>query len=207
MKFLRKLNRKSLVGKVCLLRTDFNVQSVSDSLRLERSLPTIKFLLKNNTRIVILSHKGRPDLSDKGRFSLKPLAQFLGGELGQKIIFLENIPSKLPAGKVFLLENLRFWHGEDANEQEFAEKLAALGDLYVNDAFAVSHRANASVTYLPKLLPAYAGLLLSEEVKKVVITVPAYFNDNQRTATKDAGKIAGLAVRAIAVGKGLKVAN
>ncbi len=106
-------------------------------------------------------------MSDKGRFSLKPLAQFLGGELGQKIIFLENIPSKLPAGKVFLLENLRFWHGEDANEQEFAEKLAALGDLYVNDAFAVSHRANASVTYLPKLLPAYAGLLLSEEVKNL----------------------------------------
>jgi phosphoglycerate kinase len=88
---------------------------------------------------------------------------FLEEHIG-KIKFLEDIPEKLPAGDAFLLENLRFWKGEPENSPEFAKRLAALGDLFVNDAFAVAHRKNASVVQLPKLLPAYAGFLMEKEI-------------------------------------------
>src|SRR3989338_3964233 len=94
MKFLRQLKKKDLVGKICLLRTDFNVKNVSDSLRLERSLPTIKFLLKNSARVVLLSHRGRPQSNnkqhrtrDKEVFSLKLLKPFLESELKQSLFF------------------------------------------------------------------------------------------------------------------------
>src|SRR3989338_8050246 len=175
MRYLKNL--KNFSGKTVLLRTDFNIEAPKDALRLESSLLTLRFLLKNGARVVILSHRGRPskkprtpnlelrtyDFHDP-ELSLKIVIPFLQKRLDKKIIFLKDFPGKLPEGKLFLLENLRFWDGEDKNDLRFARKLAQLGDFYVNDAFAVSHRKNASITQLPKLLPAYGGLLLEKEL-------------------------------------------
>ena len=175
MRYLKNL--KNLSGKTVLLRTDFNIEAFKDALRLEASLPTLRFLLKNGARVVILSHRGRPAANPKSKIpnpkiydyydsklSLKIVIPFLQARLNNKAVFLRDIPGRLPAGKLFLLENLRFWKGEDKNDIKFAKKLAKLGDFYVNDAFAVSHRKNTSITQLPKILPAYAGFLLEKEL-------------------------------------------
>lgn len=164
MRFLSKLKAKEFAGKTCLLRVDFNVENITDSLRLKNSLPVIKFLLKKGNKIVFLSHRGRPSKRDKA-LSLKFVVSFLEKNLKEKIVFLKEIPSKLPPGKIYLMENLRFRPEEEKNDLNFAKKLARLGDFYVNDAFAVSHRENASITQLPKLLPSYAGLLLEKEIQ------------------------------------------
>ncbi|MEK7590497.1 MAG: phosphoglycerate kinase [Patescibacteria group bacterium] len=164
MRFLSKLKIREFTGKTCLLRVDFNVENVKDSLRLKNSLPTIKFLLRRGNKIVFLSHRGRPDKRD-GALSLKFVIPFLEKNLKKTVIFLKEIPSKLPPGKIYLIENLRFWPGEEADDSIFSKKLARLGDFYVNDAFAVSHRKNASITQLPKLLPSYAGFLLEKEAQ------------------------------------------
>lgn len=170
MKFLGALRRSWLRGKICLLRTDFNVEIPKDALRLEASLPTLRFLLKNGARVVILSHRGRPSVkvrssNYKSGLSLRVAIPFLKNNLGTVVHFLNDIPSALPKkGRVFLLENLRFWAGEEKNDLSFAQSLASMGDFYVNDAFAVCHRKNASVTQLPRLLPSYAGFLLEKEL-------------------------------------------
>lgn len=164
MRYLGNIKKPNFSGKTCLLRVDFNVADAKDSLKLEASLPTMKFLLKKGAKVIILSHRGRPRVRDE-KLSLRGFQPFLEKEIKEKIIFLKDIPKKLPAGKIFLLENLRFWPEEENNDLNFAKKLATLGDFYVNDAFAVCHRKNASVTQLPKLLPSYAGLLLEKEIK------------------------------------------
>lgn len=163
MRTLNDLAKKNLNGKVCLFRVDFNVESTKDALRLEASLPTMKWLLARGARLVVLSHRGRPTGIDS-KFSLKVFAPFLAKNLKEKTKFLEDIPSELPKAKVILIENLRFWPEEERDDEKFAHRLAALGDFYVNDAFAVCHRKNSSVTQLPKLLPSYAGLLLEKEI-------------------------------------------
>ena len=175
MKTLKDLAKKNLTGKVCLLRVDFNVESTKDALRLEASLPTMKWLLAKGARLVILSHRGRPQISSKykvlsskywdPKLSLRGFIPFLRKNLREQVIFLNDIPDKLPKGGVILLENLRFWPEEERDDVKFARRLASLGDFYVNDAFAVCHRKNSSVTQLPKLLPSYAGLLLEKEIK------------------------------------------
>ena len=170
MRRLSDLIKKKLAGQVCLLRTDFNIETPEDSLRLEASLPTIKALLKKGVKIVILSHRGRP-VKPEMALSLKIVIPFLEKQLKQRTVLLKNIPGKLPAGKLFLLENLRFWSGEEKNDSAFAQTLSRLGDFYVNDAFAVSHRKNASVTSLPRLLPSYAGFLLEKEIKTLSHTM------------------------------------
>lgn len=155
------------------MRVDFNVESTRDSLRLTASLPTIKFLLQKKAQIVILSHRGRPQKSDikKRGFGLKFAVPFLQKHLKQQVEFINNPFTikkdsiKISKKNIFIVENLRFWKGEEAADIAFAKKLAKLGDFYVNDAFAVSHRKNTSVTKLPKLLPAYVGLLLEKEIK------------------------------------------
>lgn len=171
---------KNLKGKTVLLRADFNVPvtnghvDAAESFRLERVLPTIQLLLKRGARVIILSHRGRPDgkvredlrlepvakrlrqLLKSSRASKPPLAPpFQGGEGGGYTI--------LP-NRVTMLENLRFDPREEANDTTFAKALASFGDIYVNDAFAVSHRKNASVHAITKYLPSYAGLLMEEEV-------------------------------------------
>lgn len=146
-----------------LVRADFNVPlkkgKVADDKRIRASLPTIKALLKKKCAVILCSHLGRPKGVDKS-LRMKPVAKHLEKLLGKKV---GNNP-KIGPGQVCLLENLRFNKGEQANNQGFARKLAALADVYVNDAFGSSHRAHASIVGVPKYLPSYAGLLLEKEI-------------------------------------------
>ena len=168
IKYIDKTKPSALAGTV-LLRLDFNT---TDNWRMQAVIPTIKFLLKTSSKIVIVSHRGRPDGFDK-KLSLKKdtnqLSRLLGGK---KVIFIDNFKfaeikkqiTAAPQGSIFLLDNLRFLKGEEANSPELAKQLASLADVYVNDAFAVSHRANASIAAITKFLPSYAGLELEKEI-------------------------------------------
>jgi phosphoglycerate kinase len=179
MRYLSKVDPKNLRGKACLLRLDFNTE---DNWRMEACAPTIKFLAKNCKATVILSHKGRPSGYDKS-LSLRSLRAALHKLIGREIVFvphfrfleIKDLISASPAGSVFLLENLRFLDGEAENNPVLAEHLASLGDIYVNDAFAVSHRANASVVTITKFLKSYAGLKFEEEIRNLsrAMTKPA----------------------------------
>jgi 3-phosphoglycerate kinase len=166
--YIDKVPVKSLAGTV-LLRLDFNTQ---DDWRMKAVIPTIKFLLKTSGKIVIISHRGRPVGFDK-KLSLKKdaakLSKFLGGK---KVTFINNFrfeeikkeTADAPRGSIFLLDNLRFLKGEEDNSPVLAKQLASLADIFVNDAFAVSHRANASIVAVTKFLPSYAGLELKKEI-------------------------------------------
>jgi len=170
MKLITKV--KKLEGKKVLLRTDFNVPLGKDNLitgdeavRIEKSLETIKFLKKAKAKIIIISHIGR-DKND----SLQPIADYLSKKI--KLTFLkghiqdtvhEHIENMKP-GDVVMLENLRQDEGEVGNNSSFARGLSRLADIYVNDAFAASHRRHASIVGIPKFLPSYAGILLDKEV-------------------------------------------
>jgi len=171
--------KPATIRGTALLRLDFNTK---DDWRMRAVLPTLNLLLRRSAKIVVLSHYGRPSPvssadATRGRgldkkFSLKKDAETLGRLLKKKVIFIPhfNFPvikkmiDESPRGSIFLLENLRFLKGEEANDAGFAKSLASLGDFYVNDAFAVSHRANASVAAITKLLPKYAGLELEREI-------------------------------------------
>lgn len=167
MKFLEKTDPKKLKG-TAILRLDFNSE---DSWRLEAAVPTVKFLLKTADKIVILSHRGRPRGVER-KLSLRGEAKKLAKLLGKKVIFLGNFNfriikdeiKKAPKGSVFVLENLRFLPGEEKNDATLAKSLATLGDFYVNDAFAVSHRVHASVVAITNFLPSYAGIGLTREI-------------------------------------------
>jgi len=157
----------NLDQKTVLLRIDtdlpFGDGQVKDDTRLVESLPTINHLLAKGARIIILGHLGRP----KGKFtsglSLKPIASRLEKLVGKEIPLMEDFSKT--ASLLNMLENLRFWSGEEENDLGFAKKLASLGDFYVNDSFATCHRQHASIVGLPKLLPHAAGLDLLEEMK------------------------------------------
>ena len=171
MKYLSGLNKKELSGKTCLLRVDLNIKSLKDHFRIDSILPTIKYLLKNNSRIVILSHRGRPNSIDP-ELSLWPIAKIISKKIGSDIKFLPNFDFKKNKDqidcdeehKIFCLENLRFLPGEEKNSNDLAKKLVGLGDLYINDAFAVSHRKNASIFAITKYIKSYAGLLMEKEI-------------------------------------------
>lgn len=172
MKKLSLLRVSALRNKTVLLRVDLNVDTLKDAFKIEAVIPTLEFLKKSGARVVILSHRGRPKTAaDKKKFTLRPFAALLSRLLRVPIRFLPEIPEKLPAGKFFLLENLRFYPEEETGDQQFAERLARLGDVYVNDAFAVCHRANNSVSVLPRLRPRYAGLLLEREINHLSAAV------------------------------------
>ncbi len=170
---------KNLAGKTVLLRVDFNVETPRDALRLTRSLPTIKYLLGQRARVVLISHRGRPEGSVTPELSLKILLPFLRRRASQSIFLFDHfnfghIRAQVAAsrpGSLFMLENIRFLSGEEnenaAARRTLAAQLASLGDYYVNDAFAVCHRAGASITELPQLLPCYAGFIVQEEVEKL----------------------------------------
>jgi len=176
-------NLKKWRGQIGLLRVDLNIEPSQEesAYRLKAILPAIKLLLKNKNKIVILSHRGRPKWKDS-KYSLSPLAKILEKRLGQKIKFLpfgNNFRGlrrdiDLSKNKIFLLENLRFWPGEAKNSPVFAKKLAILGDFYVNEAFAASHRKNASISVLPRFLPHYAGLSLASEMKNLDLAMRKY---------------------------------
>jgi phosphoglycerate kinase len=167
LKFLSKTNHKKLNG-VALLRLDFNTK---DYWRIDASIPTILFLKKIASKIIIISHKGRPRNFDK-KLSLKPEANYLEKKLKTKIKFIDHFDFKKmkkeiiasPNKSIFVLENIRFLKEESLAKKSLAKKLASLGDYYVNDAFAVSHRKGSSITEITKFLPSYVGLELEKEL-------------------------------------------
>ncbi len=184
MKYLKDLTQRELKNKICLLRVDLNIDDTDLKtikknkfpLRLEAILPTINFLRKNNAKIVILSHRGRPSKAQTNKeFSLKHFIKIFSILLKEPVNFIGDFDflkarSKIDnssAGSVFLLENLRFIKCEEENNINFAKKLADLGDIYINDAFAVSHRKNASITAITNFLPSYAGFLMEKEIKNL----------------------------------------
>lgn len=169
-----------VAGKKVLVRVDFNVPlndkgEITDDTRITASLPTIQYLLEQKAAVILMAHLGRPKGQVKPELSLAPVAKHLGKLLGKKILFAPDCvgeaaqaaASKLKPGHILLLENLRFHKEEEKNEMEFAEKLASLADLYVNDGFGVSHRAHASVEGVTHFLPAAAGFLLEKEIQYV----------------------------------------
>lgn len=168
MEKLPSVKDLSIEQKTVLLRTNYDVPlkegKIIDSSRIDESLPTINYLLDKQAKVVILSHLGRPEGQAKPEFSLKPVADYLSAKL-QKEIYLQSDLSSKKEGEITMLENLRFWPGEEGNDSAFAQQLAALGDFYVDDAFAVSHRQHASVVGLPALLPSAFGFDALEEIE------------------------------------------
>ena len=167
-----------LKDKKVLVRCDFNVpldenRNITDNTRIVAALPTIKYLLENNCRIILCSHLGRPKGEFKPEFSLKPVAKELSRLLGKEVIMAKDVigedatskAEKLEPGQILLLENVRFHREETDNDPEFAKKLASMAEIYVNDAFGTAHRAHASTAGVASYLPAVSGFLIEKELK------------------------------------------
>ncbi len=174
----RKIGDVDVAGKRVLVRADLNVPMVGseiiDATRIEKLLPTLRDLTKRGAKVVILSHFGRPDGKAEARYSLRPIADKLASMMGGTPVSFaedcvgpaaETAVARLNEGAILLLENLRFHKGEEENAPGFAAELAKLGDIYVNDAFSVSHRAHASTEAIAHLLPAYAGSSMMAEIE------------------------------------------
>ncbi len=175
-------NKKSVTdidvkGKRVLVRVDYNVPikdgKVSDDTRIVAAMPTLKYLLDHGAAVILCSHLGRPKGAPDPQYSLRPVADYLSGLLGKPVAFAEDCigpaaekaAQALKPGDVLLLENTRFHAGETKNDPEMARQLAALADIYVNDAFGSAHRAHASTEGVAKYLPAVAGFLMEKEIK------------------------------------------
>ena len=165
---LRTIENLDVRGKYVLLRDDFNVQivdnKITDPFRIEQSMPTINALRDAGARIAIVAHRGRPKGGRNMEYSLRPIADFMGIELISDCLdkgFMANMRD----GDVVLLENVRFYSGEEKNDPAFAADLARGFDVFVNDAFAVSHRAHASTVGVAEILPSFAGKLLASEIE------------------------------------------
>lgn len=167
-----------LQGKRVLVRVDFNVPiedgKVTDDTRIVAAVPTIKAILEQQPRAVILmSHLGRPKGGPDPKYSLRPTVEVLAKHLGREVAFVDDLIGEkveqainaLPPGGVIILENTRFYAGEEKNDPELAQQLARLGDVYVNDAFGSAHRAHASTEGVARYLPAVAGLLMEKEIE------------------------------------------
>jgi len=166
----------NIEGKRVLLRVDFNVPindgAITENSRIEKILPTIKFLINKKAKIIIIAHLGRPKGKIVPELTLKPIAKKLSNYLNQNVVFLnESIGSlaiqnskKIPNGKILLLENIRFYKEEELNSVSFAKELSKIGDIYINEAFPCSHRAHASVCEITKHINSFAGKQLLKEV-------------------------------------------
>ncbi len=173
---LKTTDTLDVKGKRVIVRADLNVPvkdgKVSDATRLERLVPGLAGLMQRGARVVVISHFGRPKGGPDPQYTLRPVADALSKLLPQPAAFAgdcvgeaaQNAVAALKPGQIAVLENLRFHAGEEKNDAEFAKQLAALGDVFVNDAFSAAHRAHASTDALARLLPAYAGPLLMEEI-------------------------------------------
>ncbi|MBW8639107.1 phosphoglycerate kinase [Hoeflea sp. WL0058] len=168
---------KDIAGKRVLVRVDLNVPvkdgRVTDTTRIERVAPTILELASKNAKVILLAHFGRPKGKPETTMSLGPIADKVEEVLDQRVHFapdcigepVARAMSHMTNGDILLLENVRFHAGEEANDPEFAQALAAEGDIYVNDAFSAAHRAHASTEGLAHLLPAYAGRTMQAELE------------------------------------------
>ena len=174
---IKTIDELDAAGKRALVRVDFNVPvkdgAVADDTRIRAALPTIEKLVAQGARVVLMSHLGRPaGAGCEEAFTLRPAAQKLSELLGKPVVFATDTvgddarakAASLRDGDVLVLENLRFDKREKKNDPAFCEELAALGDVYVNDAFGTAHRAHASTAGVAALLPAYAGYLMQREV-------------------------------------------
>jgi phosphoglycerate kinase len=169
-------NPDACANKVVLVRVDLNVPVkdgiVQDTTRIERLVPTLRLLIRNRAKVVLLSHLGRPKGKKDISLSLSVLIPSLSKILQQHVHFVDdvigtkahNAINTLQPGQVLLLENLRFYPEEEQDDNGFAKSLAELGDIYINDGFAVSHRAHASVHAITQFIPSYAGHLLNDEI-------------------------------------------
>lgn len=175
---LRTIENIDVRGKFVLLRDDFNVQivdgKITDTFRIEQSMPTINALRAGGAKIAICAHLGRPKGTRNMEFSLRPVAEYIGVPLIADCLD-KNFMATMRDGDVVLLENVRFYPGEEKNDPAFSADLARGFDIFVNDAFAVSHRAHASTVGVAEILPSYAGLLLASEIENLnaVMTQPA----------------------------------
>ena len=167
-----------LKGKKVFVRCDFNVpmdenQNITDNTRIKAALPTIKYLLEQNCKIILASHLGRPKGEVKPEYSLKPVAKELSKLLGKEVIMANDVigedattkAENLKEGEILLLENVRFHKEETDNDPEFAKKLASMAEIFVNDAFGTAHRAHASTTGIADYIPGVSGFLIEKELK------------------------------------------
>jgi len=178
------LNKKTIrdmdiQGKRVLVRVDYNVpmdeeMNITDDIRITASLPTIKYLLDNDASVILMSHLGRPKGEPKAKYSMAPVAKRLSELLDREVIFADDdmvvsdkvkaMAESLKPGQVMMLQNTRFRKEEEKNGEEFAESLASLADIYINDAFGTSHRAHASNVGVSRHLPSALGFLVEKEV-------------------------------------------
>jgi phosphoglycerate kinase len=166
-----------LKGKCVLMRVDFNVPmvdgKVTDDKRIKASLPTIQYVLAQGASVILMSHLGRPKGGPDPEFSLKAAAEVLEGHLKRPVqmapdcvgVEVEKMAKALKPGDVLMLENTRFHAGEEKNDLELAKKMAAIGDVYVNDAFGSAHRAHSSTEGVARFLPAVSGFLMEQELE------------------------------------------
>ena len=175
---MKKLTIKEveLKDKRVLMRVDFNVPmsegKITDDTRIQAALPTIKYALDQGAKVILMSHLGRPKGEPNPKYSLEPVAKRLGELLGKEVVFCkktigeeaEKLSESLKIGDVVLLENTRFFAGEEKNDPDFAKSLAKLGDIHVNDAFGTAHRAHASNVGVARFLPSVAGFLMEKEI-------------------------------------------
>ena len=173
---IKTLKDITLDGKRVLVRVDFNVPvesgQITDDTRIRAALPTISYLIGRGARIILVSHLGRPKGEVKEDLRLDLLAQRLSDLLGLEVLKADTAVgsevaeavSQLKKGDILMLENIRFYPGEESNDPDFARQLASLADVFVNDAFGTSHRAHASTTGVADYLPTVAGLLMAKEI-------------------------------------------
>ena len=167
-----------LKGKKVFVRCDFNVpmdenQKITDNRRIVAALPTIKYLIEQNCKVILASHLGRPKGEVKPEFSLEPVAKELSKQLGQEVLMAKDVigesaktlAANLQEGQVMLLENVRFHREETDNDPEFAKELASMAEVFVNDAFGTAHRAHASTEGISHYLPSVSGFLIEKELK------------------------------------------
>ena len=175
---MRSISDQDLIlkGKKVIVRVDLNVPmkdgAITEASRIIKILPTIKLLIKKEAKIIIFSHIGRPKGKIIDGMSLEPISKKLSDLLNIEVLFNKDVINektldeidKIPNGSVMMMENIRFYEGEEKNEDSFSKTISSLGDIYVNDAFSCSHRAHSSIEGITKYIPSYCGLQFVEEI-------------------------------------------